>query len=64
MRAPTIALAWLDILDLILKYGEEKQTEYPVKQKEIANLVSIIEGKDQSLSSWFNFSEEDLKNII
>jgi len=61
VRAPTISEAWLNILDLILKVGEEKQCEYPGKQKEIANLVSVIEGDNQPIESWLGFSKEDVE---
>lgn len=61
VRDSTIGNAWLNILDIIMKFGEEKDSEYGVKQKEIINLVSVIDGDDKVIAEWFRFNENDLK---
>lgn len=59
IRAPTISHGWLQLLDLIMKFGEEKQTEYGNKQKEILNLQCVIEGDDASIPEFLPFKQKD-----
>ncbi|MBI4021108.1 MAG: hypothetical protein HY369_02605 [Candidatus Aenigmarchaeota archaeon] len=46
VRGKTVAEAWLKILDAILKFGRESETHYDEPQREILNLLSIIEEED------------------
>ena len=46
IRGKTIAEAWLKVLDAILKFGKESETHYDEPQREIVNLLSIIEEED------------------
>jgi thymidylate synthase len=57
-----IADAWLKILDVVMKFGEVKQSEYGIRQKEIVDLVAVIEGDDKGIAPWLNISAEDLEN--
>jgi thymidylate synthase len=57
-----IADAWLKILDVVMKFGEVKQSEYGIRQKEIVDLVAVIEGDDKGIAPWLNISAADLEN--
>jgi len=57
-----IADAWLKILDVVMKFGEVKQSEYGIRQKEILDLVAVIESDDKGIAPWLNISAEDLEN--
>jgi len=57
-----IADAWLKILDVVMKFGEVKQSEYGIRQKEILDLVTVVEGDDDGIAPWLNISAEDLEN--
>lgn len=46
VRGRNVAEAWLKILDTILKFGKVNGTHYDDQQKEIVNLLSIIENED------------------
>ena len=46
VRGKTIAEAWLKVLDTILKFGKVSGTHYDDQQKEVINLLSIIEEED------------------
>lgn len=63
-RANTIGEAWLQCLDIVRKFGVEKQSDFGVKQKEVLNLVSIIAQDDKELAKFFAFSEEQLKEYL
>ncbi len=62
IRAPTISQGWLKVLDLIMKFGEEKPTEYGAKQKELLNLFCIIEGDDSGVHEFLPFTQKDVDN--
>lgn len=57
-----IANGWLKILDVVMKFGEEKESEYKLKQKEVLNIVTIIEDDDVGLEPWLNINEKDIEN--
>jgi thymidylate synthase len=61
VRGKTIAETWLRILDTIMKFGEEKQSEYSIKQKEILDIVAVIETQEEEIESWLKFTDKDLK---
>jgi len=64
VRGNSVSDAWLKALDIIMKFGEEKQTEYKIKQKEILDMVVIIEGDDEKLAPWMIVTEKDLENYF
>jgi thymidylate synthase len=41
--------AWLKALDLVMKFGEIKGSEYGMKQKEILCLVTVIDPKEEAI---------------
>ena len=56
----SVADAWLKVLDTVMKFGEEKKSEYGIRQKEVVDLVTVIEGDDDGIAPWMNFSAADL----
>ncbi len=62
VRAPTISSGWLQLLDMIMKFGEEKPTEYGNKQKEILNLLCVIEGDDAGIPEFLPFTARDFED--
>jgi len=56
-----ISETWMKILDLIMKFGEEKKTEYKIKQKELIDVVAVIEGDDEVIPQWLGITEKDLE---
>jgi thymidylate synthase len=61
IRSRTISENWLRILDVIMKFGEEKMSEYHIKQREVLDLVAVIEGKDDSIAPCLKFNDSDLR---
>jgi thymidylate synthase len=67
VRGRTIAEAWLKVLDTVLKFGKESQTHYGEPQREVLNLLSIIEEEDPSnfyIPEWLPCNEERIKAYI
>ncbi len=60
IRAKTIGEGWLKLLNFIMNFGEEKPSEYDLKQREILGLTMVIEGQEEEVSPWFGFSQEDV----
>ncbi len=56
----SITGTWLKALDLILKFGEDKATEYGIGQKELLDLVAVVNGDEAVLPEWSPVKEEDL----
>lgn len=61
VKGKTLAETWLKLLDLVFKFGEEKESEYGIKQKEILNMMAVIEKEDKKVAEFFNFDKKDLK---
>jgi thymidylate synthase len=51
---------WIKILDTVLKFGEVKESEYGIKQKEVLDVVAVIKG-DGEIPGWFPFSQKTLE---
>jgi len=67
VRGKTVAEAWLKVLDSILKFGKESQTHYDEPQREIANLLSIIEEEDPHnfyIPDYLPCNQERVKSYI
>jgi len=62
VNGKNISETWLKLLDVILKFGEEKQSDYKIKQKEILDIIAVVEDDDGKMAPWLNISEQDLKN--
>ncbi|MCX6820347.1 MAG: thymidylate synthase [Candidatus Aenigmarchaeota archaeon] len=58
----SVADAWLKVLDTVLKFGEVKKTDYGIRQKEIIDMVTVIDGDDEGIAPWMNFTAADLEN--
>ncbi|MBO3768063.1 MAG: thymidylate synthase [Thermoproteota archaeon] len=57
-----ISEVWLEALDLVMKFGEVKQTEYNIKQKEVLGIISVINNEERDLPPWLPINREDLEN--
>jgi len=67
VRHRYIAGAWLQILDVILKFGKVSQTHYDERQKEILNLISVITQEDPNsfhIPEFLPYGEEHIKSYI
>ncbi len=53
----SIREAWLKMIDIIMKFGADKPTEYNTKQKEILNLTAVIDSErehaDERVESYY-----------
>ena len=58
----SLSEVWLKILDLIMKFGEVKESQHSLKQKEILDVLAII--KSFSLESFFEIDKKILKNYL
>jgi thymidylate synthase len=54
--------AWLKILDVIMKFGAEKETEYKIRQREIIDLTAVIDCDSGNIAPWMKIGENDLQN--
>lgn len=54
--------AWLKILDLTMKFGEVKESEHELKQKEVLDILSVIKGF--SLKPFLGLKERDINSYI
>jgi len=46
VRGKSVAEAWLKVIDTILKFGKESETHFDEPQREVLNLLSVIEEED------------------
>ncbi len=56
----SIGRAWLRAIDMVMKFGESKQSEHGMKQKEALNMMCIVGGKDDGIAEWMPFAKEEL----
>ncbi|MBW2972825.1 thymidylate synthase [Candidatus Woesearchaeota archaeon] len=64
IREKQIAEAWPKMLDLIMKFGEIKETQYGMKEKELLNTVIIIEDEHQELHPMLKVSKKRLAEYL
>lgn len=57
-----LADVWLQILDIIMKFGELKASEHELKQREALDVLSVI--NDFSLKPFLGLKEEDVKKYV
>ncbi|MDO8642442.1 MAG: thymidylate synthase [Candidatus Woesearchaeota archaeon] len=65
VRAKKIGEAWLQALQLIMKFGAVKESQRGEKQKEVMELMISVTDENPDAISWkeyFNFTQEDLEN--
>ncbi len=63
VRHDFIGPAWLEILHLITALGTIKKSDYNVDQRELLNIISVIEKEDPDhpqLFPYFQFTKDDL----
>lgn len=64
VREKQIADAWPKMLDVIMKFGEIKETQYGMKEKEALNMIAVIQEEKQELKSLLKISETELKEYL
>ncbi len=64
VRGRTISEAWLQVLDLIMKFGMETPTEYGNRQKEVISMLAVIEESEHSIPEFIGFSQEELEKYV
>ncbi|MEM4263631.1 MAG: thymidylate synthase [Candidatus Woesearchaeota archaeon] len=64
VREKQIADAWPKMLDIIMKFGEIKETQYGMKEKEILNMIAVIQEEKQELKSLLKISEKELQEYL
>ncbi len=56
-----IGKAWLKLVDMVMKFGECKESEHGLKQKELLNMMSVIDGDDSEIAKWLPFDDKELQ---
>ncbi|MFH1053752.1 MAG: thymidylate synthase [Candidatus Woesearchaeota archaeon] len=67
VRGKNVASVWLQILDIIMKFGTVTGTHYDSEQKEIMNLLSIITDEDPDkvhIPEFFPFNKQHFENYL
>lgn len=69
VQGDTVAVAWLRLLNTILRYGRNKETRYAQENelKEVLNMNAVIYNEDISnpyVPHYFPFAEQDIKTYI
>lgn len=60
----SIAGAWLGLVDLVMKFGEDKQSEHGLRQKEVLNIMCVIDGDDDGIAEWLPFKQAQLRQYF
>ena len=63
IKEKTIGKAWLKILHKVTRFGLVKETQYSTKEKEIMNMIVVVEEDPNNIKfeKYFNFNKEDLE---
>ncbi len=67
VREKYVGNAWLKIIKLIMKFGETKKSQYDIGQRELMDLMVIIEEEDTDKLKWrefYQFTKKDLEKYI
>jgi thymidylate synthase len=67
VREDYIYEAWIKILNLIMRFGNLKQSQYFEDQKELISLISVINQEDPNnpkIEHCFNFDKEELEKYF
>lgn len=65
LEGATVSAVWLKVLDRISKFGFEKMSAYGEKQRELVNIITVINNDDPdspNLAPCLNFNKTDLEN--
>jgi len=63
IESKKVAEVWLKVLDMILKFGREKMSAYGEKQKELIDMITVVNNDDPDnpfLPSYLYFTKQDL----
>jgi len=55
-----ISRAWLRAIDTVMKFGEYKKSEHDVMQKEVLNIMAVVE-EEGDIEEWLPFTKEDIE---
>jgi len=67
VREKYVGDAWLKILKLIMRFGEKKKSQYDIDQREIMDLMVIVEEENTDKPKWrsfYQFTKKDLEKYI
>ncbi len=67
IRHGKVAGAWLQVLDTIIKFGKHSSTHYDDNQKEILNMISVIDDEDPNdfhVPDFLPCSREDVEAYV
>jgi len=67
VRRNKVAECWIDILKNIMVFGKIKRSQYGERQKELVDLITIIEDEDSSsryLPGYLPLTDEQIKDYI
>jgi len=59
LEAETISDAWLKVVDIVMKFGEGKKSEHDVLQKEVLNIMTVINDTGD-IEDWLPFDSHDI----
>ncbi len=65
VREKTVAEAWYQILNLVMKFGTIKKSQHSSDQRELINLVTVVEEEDPDnpkIEKWLWFSKAEIEN--
>jgi thymidylate synthase len=64
VEGTTVAETWLEVMKLVMRFGQIKPTEYTQKQRELLNTVAVITEEDPDdifFAPWLPFAREELE---
>lgn len=67
VRAGTVAEAWTRLLDLIMRFGVLKESQYSIRQREMLNVLTVVTDEDPEhlhLPDYLPLSAENLQNYL
>jgi thymidylate synthase len=65
VREKTVAEAWYQILNLVMKFGTTKKSQHSSDQRELINLVAVVEDEnpdEPKIEKWCWYSKDDIEN--
>ncbi len=60
LEGETISDAWLKVVDTVMKFGEDKKSEHDVLQKEVLNILTVI-NETGDIEDWLPFDKPDVE---
>ena len=67
IRASNIAQAWLEIVHNVMTFGGTQETDYGVRQKELIDLMVVVENTaddSSALPSWIPIRKRDINRYV